>query len=126
VKTLRTLLVVVSLLAFTACDSAQQCQKLFAYRADETRSCLQPPQPVPELLACTTEPLTRGVRIVCLVDRANQLYVATTSDSAQLSGTGWRYTGGAGDQQLSALESQRCADFLSRVGFPEPAKQCGP
>jgi hypothetical protein len=55
-----------------------------------------------------------------------QLYVTTTGDSAHIAGTAWHYTGGVGDQQLSASEAQQCADFSARIGFPEPSKECAP
>ena len=57
---------------------------------------------------------------------AGQLYVATTGDSAHITGTGWRYTRGVGEQQLSTSEAQQCADFSARVGLPEPHKECVP
>ena len=111
-------------LGFAACDDDLRCVELSAYAVDEARVCLQSPRAVPELQACAPYPPTRGVRIVCLVDGSGQLYVATINDSARVSGTGWRYSGGVGEQQLSALEMQRCTRISSEVGFPEPAKQC--
>jgi hypothetical protein len=109
----------------SGCGS-QQCAEVSAYPADEARACVGAAQTIPELQACSSVPATRGVRIVCLVDSSGQLFVATTGDSATLSGTGWRYSGGAGEQQLSTSEQQRCTDFVSEVGFPEPSKQCSP
>lgn len=107
-----------------ACDGASQCVQLTAYAADEARACLGPPKAIPELHVCSGQ--TRGVRTICLVDSGGQLYVAPVSDSASVWGTGWRYSDGEGDLQLSAAEEMRCSDFSSRVGFPEPAKRCSP
>jgi hypothetical protein len=114
------------IMLLAACDGTSQCVKLSAYAADEARACLESPETATELRACSPDPQTRGVRIVCLVDDAGKLYVTVTSDSARVSGTGWRYTGGVGDQQLSVAEEMRCSDFSSSVGYPEPAKQCPP
>jgi len=118
-------LIAAGVLLLAACDGASQCTLVTVYAADEARACLGPPKTITELRACSGQP-TRGVRIICLVDSGGQLYVATVGDSAQVSGTGWRSSDGFGDAQLSATEELRCSDFSSRVGFPEPAKQCSP
>ena len=118
--------IVSGIMLLAACDGASQCVKLSAYAADEARTCLEVPETVTELRACSPDPQTRGVRIVCLVDDVGKLYVTVTSDSARVSGAGWRYSGGVGAQQLSAAEEMRCSDFSSHVGYPEPAKQCPP
>jgi hypothetical protein len=119
--------IAVGLMLIAGCDGASQCVHPSIYAADEARACLGAPKKVPEVQACTGQPM-RGVRVICLVDSGGQLYVTIVSDSATVWGPmGWRYAGGAGtDTQLSAAEEMRCSDFTSRVGVPEPAKQCSP
>jgi hypothetical protein len=101
-----------------------RCRELSAYPLDEAGNCLRPSRSIPELQACTAHPPTRGVRTICLVDASGQLFLATTGDSERVSGSGWRYSGGAGAQALTEPETQRCAAAMSQIGFPEPRKEC--
>ena len=124
-RTFRAIALAVVLLA--GCDGASQCVHPSVYAADEARTCLGPAMVVIEVEACGGQQ-TRGLRTICLVDSGGQLYVATVSDSATVwVRMGWRYSDAPGtDVQLSAEEEMRCSDFTSRLGFPEPAKQCSP
>lgn len=111
--------------AAPACEEAR-CRALSARVVDEGRYCVGPEIAIPELEGCTPYPPTRGIRVLCLVDSDGQLYLASAGDSERLSGSGWRYSGGAGAQGLSAEDMQRCAEAIAQVGFPEPNKTCTP
>ncbi|MES1166051.1 MAG: hypothetical protein ABUR63_09850 [Verrucomicrobiota bacterium] len=112
-------------LGAAACDDIR-CAEVAAHPVDEARGCLLPARPIPELQACTPYPPTRGIRIACFVDRQGTLHLASIGDSSRLAGAGWRYSGGTGAQSLSQEETQRCADAMSSIGFPEPAAACAP
>jgi hypothetical protein len=111
------------------CDGASQFVHPSAYPADEARGCLGAPKGVADVFACTGQPV-RAVRIICLVDSGGQLYLATVNEAASVwgkEGTSWRFSDAEGtDLDLTAAEEMRCSDFTSRVGVPEPAKQCSP
>jgi hypothetical protein len=106
-----------------ACEETR-CRGLSAYPLDEARACLRPSQSIPELQACTPYPPTRGIQFICLVDGSGQFFIASGGDSERVSGSGWRYSGGLGAQALTEQELQRCAEAMSKIGFPEPRKEC--
>jgi hypothetical protein len=125
----RNVTMVLALLAMAggplACEETR-CRELSAHPLDEAGACLRPARSIPELQACTLYPPTRGIQIICLVDGSGQLFIASGGDSERVSGSGWRYSGGAGAQALTEQEQQRCAEATSKIGFPEPRKECAP
>jgi hypothetical protein len=107
------------------CGNAGPCTKLSAYPVDQARACLRAPEVLPDVQACATRPGSLGIRIVCLVDSSGQFYVAPLITSSDIAGTGWHYTDGSGEQQLSMSEATQCADFSARLE-PDPSKECVP
>ena len=119
-----SLLVLLALVTSSVACEETRCRTPQAHPVDEGRGCLGPAIEVAELRACGPSLPGRGIRVFCLVDDRGDLYIVGGGDSESLSGQGWRYTGGTGQNGLSEAELKRCEDTIERSGKLEPADVC--
>jgi hypothetical protein len=122
----RRIFLVATLAASSVACEDNRCRTPEAQLVDESAGCVRPAMAIPELKACTPYPPTRGIRVFCLLAANGDLYLASGGDSENLSGTGWRFTGGEGARALSTTENERCAAAMAAVGDVGSWKMCSP